>query len=286
MWTRLAARQRQRRLVDQAVGAEHRQLRLVGPLRRGIVPIAAGLVLCVVAVGAIVLGLRAVDVDEQQAARATRTEAEVTGHTDMSLRIRTHDGRRITVDAFLPEDYGLGDTVTVLEDERWRRLAAEPYDAFGWQLLALVVGLPGLSLLTTGLLARRRGAALRRGSVPALRVLARLDHHAWTWVYAADDTDGSTPLFSCTGIPVLLDADEREEPCTEIDVVHVVHVIEELPVVEGKLREAVMLGAPYDGGELAFITMGADGIRGVTHAIGPVRLPRGGEGSRGRLLRT
>ncbi|MFE5715303.1 hypothetical protein ACFQ7J_31375 [Streptomyces sp. NPDC056501] len=59
-------------------------MELAGRLKRGAIPIAAGLVLCAVAVGALVLGSRAVHVDEGQAARATRTEAEVIGRTDLS----------------------------------------------------------------------------------------------------------------------------------------------------------------------------------------------------------
>ncbi|MFE5593769.1 hypothetical protein [Streptomyces sp. NPDC056549] len=82
------------------------------------------------AVGAIVLGLRDVDVDELQAARATRTEAEVTGRTDIALRLLAEDRRRISVDALFLEDYRLGSTVVLLEDGTWRRLVAEPHDAF------------------------------------------------------------------------------------------------------------------------------------------------------------
>ncbi|MFF9849414.1 hypothetical protein [Streptomyces litmocidini] len=152
---RLTARQRQRRLVDRTAAAAHRRWEPAGPVRRGTIPIAAGLALCAVAVGAIVLGLRAVHEDEQRAARATRTAAEVVGRTDMSLRVRTRDGRRVTVDALFPEDHGIGTAVTVLEDGSGPRLAAEPYDASGWQLLALAGGLPGLSLLAAGLLTRR-----------------------------------------------------------------------------------------------------------------------------------
>lgn len=284
-WTRLGARQRQRRLIEGTARAEQRRVELAGPLKRGAILIAAGLVLCAVAVGAIVLGLRAVHVYEGQAARATRTEGEVTGRTDMSLRVRTDDGRRITVDALFPEDYSLGTTVAVLEDEGWRRLAAEPYDAFVWQLLALAGGLPGLSLLTTGLLARRRAAALHHGPVPALGVLERLDHEGRTWAYAADDAAGSTPLFACTCVPVLpdADADPDEELGAEIDDMGDIDDIDDVPITRTRLREAVMLGVPYEGAELAFITSGADGTPEVTRTIGPVRMPRPGEGPAGDI---
>ncbi|MFD5326575.1 hypothetical protein [Streptomyces sp. NPDC127092] len=161
-WARLAARRRQQVLVGQAGAATvgHGWVKSTGAApgrgRRGLVPIAVGAVLCAVAAGAVVLGLRGVGEDERQAARAARTEAVVLGRTDMTLKVRTHDGRRLAVDALFPEDYRLESTVVVLEDGPWRRLAAEPYDAFDRQLTALAAGLPGLSLLATGLLARRR----------------------------------------------------------------------------------------------------------------------------------
>ncbi|MGW6570481.1 hypothetical protein [Streptomyces sp. NPDC054975] len=268
-WARLAARQRQRQLVDRAATTEHGRLKSAGPPRRGTIPLVAGLVLCAVASGAVVLGLRAVHEDERQAALATRTEAEVTGRTDLSLRVRTDDGRRITVDALFPEDYGLGTTVTVLEHESGQRLAAEPYDAIGPQMLALAAGLPGLSLVTTGLLARRRATVLRRGPAPALRVLERLDHNGRTWIYAADDASARTPLFTCTCAPVP-DAGEREEQGAQTGVDDDADGIDDVPFTPTRMREAVMLGAPYEGGELAFITTGADGTSVVTHTIGSV----------------
>ncbi|MEU3747668.1 MULTISPECIES: hypothetical protein [Streptomyces] len=286
-WARLGTRQRQRRLIETTARAEQRRVEPARPLKRGAIPIAAGLVLCAVAVGAIALGLRAVHVDEGQAARATRTEAEVTGRTDMSLRVRTDDGRRITVDALFPEDYRLGTTVAVLEGEGWRRLVAEPYDAFGWQLLVLACGLPGLSLVTTGSLARRRAAALHHGPVPALRVLERLDHEGRTWVYAADDAAGSTPLFACTCVPAFPVADEHEDLGAEIDAADDIDDIDDtdgnddVPITRTRLREAVMLGAPYEGAELVFVTTGADGTSEVTRTIGPVRMPRPGKGPAG-----
>ncbi|MEU1868304.1 hypothetical protein [Streptomyces gardneri] len=278
-WARLSARQGQRRLIETTARAEQRRVEPAGPLTRGVIPISAGLVLCAVASGAIVLGLRAVHADEGQAARATRTDVEVTGRTDMSLRVRTDDGRRITVDALFPEDYTLGTTVEVLEGEGWRRLVAEPYDAIEWQLLALAGGLPGLSLLTTGYLARRRAAALHHGPVPALRVLEQMDHEGRTWAYAADDTAGSTPLFACTCVPVFQDADEAE-----IDAVHDIDEIDDVPITKTRLREAVMLGAPYEGAELSFITTGTDGTSEVTRTIGPVRMPQPGKAPGGHIF--
>ncbi|WP_181792751.1 hypothetical protein [Streptomyces sp. WELS2] len=168
---RLAARSGQRRLVERAAGVRYRLPEPVGPLVRGSIPLAAGLVRCAVTAGAVLLGLSGIRADERHADRAAHITATVTHRGEETVRVRTADERRITVDAFYPEDHVVGSTVTVLEDGSWRRLVAEPYDAFGWQLLALTAGLPGLSFLTVGVLARRRAAALRRAPVPALRVV-------------------------------------------------------------------------------------------------------------------
>ena len=98
-WARLGARRKQRQLVEGTVGIRNQLPESVGSPGRGVFPIAAGTVLCAVAVGAIVLGLRAVHTDEQHASRAVRTTAEVLSRNDVSLRVRTGDERRIAVEA-------------------------------------------------------------------------------------------------------------------------------------------------------------------------------------------
>ncbi|MBQ1093003.1 hypothetical protein [Streptomyces sp. B93] len=175
--------------------------------------------------------------------------------------------RRLTVETGYPEDYPVGSTVTVLEDGDWRRLASEPYDAFDWQLLLLVAGLPGLSLLTTGALARRRAGALRRAPVPALRVLEHVDSRGVTWVHAADDTSRRTPLFSC---PTVAAPPPDDGPAAE--TAH----DDQRPALDRRLHEAVLLGAPYDGGELVVVTTDRDGRPVVTHTVRPVRAHRSG----------
>ncbi|MGW1603053.1 hypothetical protein [Streptomyces eurythermus] len=268
---RLAARSRQRRLVERAAGVRHRLPEPVGPLVRGGFSLATGLVLCAVAAGAVLLGLSGIRADERHADRAAHITATVTHRGEETVRVRTADERRITVDAFYPEDYAVGSTVTVLEDGSWRRLMAEPYDAFGWQLLALTAGLPGLSFLTVGVLARRRAAALRRAPVPALRVLDRMDDEGRTWIYAADDTTGRSPLFSCLWTMTLPDDDklmgrlEDEAESKDGD--------EEGLRVDTRLHEAVLLGAPYEGGELVLVTTDRAGDPVVIRTASPVRRP-------------
>ncbi|WP_392964832.1 hypothetical protein [Streptomyces sp. LN245] len=195
---RVAARGRQRDLVERAAGVRHPLPGPVAPLRRGTIPIAAGLVLVAVAAFSVVQGLAGIRDDRQHADRAVPLVARVIDRDDDSVRVRGHDGRRLTLDSLYPEDHRVGGTVTVLEDGAWRRLASEPYDAMGPQLAVLAAGLPGLSLLVTGLLARRRVAALRRGRVPVLRVLERMDEDGLIRIYAGDDTVGRRPLLAAS----------------------------------------------------------------------------------------
>lgn len=265
---RLAARSRQRRLVERAAGVRHRLPEPVGPLVRGTLPLAAGLVLCAVTAGAVLLGLSGIRADARHAVRAVRITATVIHRGEETVRVRTDDERRLTVDASYPEDYRAGSTVTVLEDGSWRRLVAEPYDAFGWQVLALAAGLPGLSFLTVGVLARRRAAALRRAPVPALRVLDRMDYEGRTWVYTADDTAGRTLLFTCLWTATLPDDDKL--------VGRIEDEAEEGLRVDTRLHEAVLLGAPYEGGELVLVTTDRAGDPVVIRTAGPVQLPRTG----------
>ncbi|MFF7468974.1 hypothetical protein [Streptomyces sp. NPDC008092] len=265
---RLAVRRRQRRLAERSSGRPYRLPEPVGPLVRGTVPLVAALVLGVAAAGFVAMGLSGIHEDEDHAARAVRVTARVIGHGDESLRLRTADARHITVGSAYPEDYGTGSTMIVLEDGTWRRLAAEPYDAFGWQVLTLAAVLPGLSLLTAGALARRRAGALRRAPVPVLRVLECSVRDFGTWVYAADDTAGRTPLLECQCVPVLADA----EPSGGVDLEVVDD--EEFLVEDERLREAVMFGAPYEGGELVLVTTDEEAKPLVIRTIAPVRLPR------------
>ncbi|WP_067014297.1 hypothetical protein [Streptomyces dysideae] len=274
-WERLAARSRQRRITERAAGVRHRLPKVVGPLARGRLPIAAGLVLCAVAGGAVLWGLRGIRADEHHAARAVHITAKVISRGEETVQVRTVGERLVTVDAFFPEDYGVGSTVTVLEDGSWRRLVAEPYDAFDRQALALAAGLPALSLLAVGVLVRRRFVALRRGPVPALCVLERTDLDGRTWVYAADDTSGRTGLFTCFCAVAFPEDDEPVDGIEDEDEDEVEDE-EEFPVYT-QLHEAVLFGVPYDGGELVLVTTDLAGDPITIHTADPVRLPRAGK---------
>ncbi|MFF4567205.1 hypothetical protein [Streptomyces sp. NPDC001435] len=272
-FARIAARHRQRDLVKRAAEVRHSLPDPSARLRRGTIPITAGLLLVGVAAFAVAQGLDGIRVDQHRADRAERTTAKVVGRGEESVRVRTDDTRRLTLSASYPEDYRIGSTVTVLEDGRWRRLAAEPYDAFDWQLLTLAGGLPGGSMLLTGLLARRRAAVLRRAPVPALRVLERIDDDGRIWIYAGDDTAARAPIFvgRFTADRPNANEDDAEHRHDEADE-------EEPLVIDTRLHEAVMFGSPYEGGELILATTDRDAQPVVIRTTSPVRLPRPGTG--------
>ncbi|MFE1781857.1 hypothetical protein ACFW9F_04515 [Streptomyces sp. NPDC059506] len=258
-WTaaqqRLAARQRQRHLVELLCsGARHRLPKgAPGRLPRGTAGLRTGLVLCAVAAAAVGAGLNGTAADAERAAAATAVRGEVTGSGEESLRLRTTDGE-LTVASPYPEEHPVGSTVTVLVDGDWSRLAAEPYDAFGWQLLALAAALPGLTLVAASALARHRAGALENTEVPVLRVLLRTDLDGDTWVYSAGDAEGLTPLFSCTVDPCKPAGPGKDaEPDT-------------------RMHEALLHGAPHEGGELAVVVAGPDGEPLVARTDSRIRL--------------
>jgi len=265
---RLAARRRQRDLVEGAAAVRHPLPGPVAPLRRGLVLIPAGLVLVAVAAFCVAEGLAGVRADRHHADRAVRTVAKVVGRDDDSLRALADDGRPLIPDSACPEDHRVGGTVTVLEDGSWQRLASEPYDATGPQLGALAAGLPGLSLLVAGLLARRRAAALRRGPVPVLRVLERRDENGLVQIHAGDDTACRLPVLAADFAAGAPGGDGREAVAGG-------EGLEELMAAAALPREAVLFGSPHDGGELLLVTT-FRGEPAVLRTSGPVRLPRPG----------
>ncbi|MFD8740466.1 hypothetical protein ACFV06_36900 [Streptomyces sp. NPDC059618] len=267
---RLAARRRQRDLAEDGTTARHALPVPLAPLRRGLILAGAGLVLVAVAAFCAAEGLVGVHDDLRHADRAVRTTAKVVGRDDDSVRVRTADGRRLTLDSYLPEDHRVGGSLTVLEDGPWRRLASEPYDAMFPQLGLLAAGLPGLSLLVAGLLARRRAAALRRGPVPVLRVVARLDREGVMWIHAGDDAWARRPLLTA-GFVADAPGGDAHGPARPGDR-------EELVRAAAFPHEALMFGAPYEGGELALVTSFSDGRRVVARTSGPVRLSGPGTG--------
>ncbi|WP_030929911.1 hypothetical protein [Streptomyces sp. NRRL S-646] len=120
----------------------------------------------------------------------------------------------------------------------------------------------GLTALLSGILGRRRSAALRREPAPVLRVLVRAGGLLDTQVFAADDVGALRPLFtvSLTEVDGKDGKDGRDdEDLTDDD--------------PGPLREAVLYGAPYDGAEVLLVCAAEKPGEEPTveRSIGPVR---------------
>ncbi|MFF5535056.1 hypothetical protein ACFY71_21650 [Streptomyces cinerochromogenes] len=138
--------------------------------------------------------------------------------------------------------------------------AARVLPALAW----LVAG-QGLATLVSGLLGRRRAAALRAAPAPVLRVLVREGADGDTEVFAADDTAALRPLFRVA----VTEAGDKEGDDRELDD-FLARVDREGP---GPLREALMYGVPCDGAEILLLTAAeaADGPPVVERSSGPVR---------------
>jgi hypothetical protein len=147
---------------------------------------------------------------------------------------------------------------TACRPERWARRRWSPVALVPVVVLLVMAPHTGYALVAAAgavfygwTAARHRGAACRRqrllaanaaGGGPGLRVLIRQDTDAGTrtWVYAADDSTGSRPLFSCRA--------------------------RRIPGSDAALREAVMLGAPCEGARVVLVPAGHQAC-----AAGPVR---------------
>ncbi|KRC95712.1 hypothetical protein [Streptomyces sp. Root264] len=167
----------------------------------------------------------------------------------------------------------------------WDRSAArQAVPAAGWCLAGL-----GITLMLSGVLGRRRALGLRREPVPVLRVLVRDNSDADTEVYAADDPAALRPLFTVSTYRSkatrAADADRSEghggdghegddgdEGDGDDNELHA--LIDRIDAERaGPLREAVLHGIPYDGGEAVFLAAASvAGAAPVTEvSLGPVR---------------
>lgn len=139
----------------------------------------------------------------------------------------------------------------------------------GW----FVVGW-GLTALFSGWLGRRRAGALRGAPVPVLRVLVRDGVNGDVEVFAADDEAALRPMFTVTAEEWYGDEDddenEEDRRLSEEELDALLDAIDgEDDGQPGPLREAVLYGPPYDGGELVIVSApedagkSADGARAV-----------------------
>ncbi|WP_020576654.1 hypothetical protein [Actinopolymorpha alba] len=193
--------------------------------------------------------------DADHARRARPVTATVVAHKDDGFVVRVRwpqpgpDGRDL--EAWDATGYPVGSTTTVLVDETWARLAAEPYDASGWGALSTGLALLGFTLIGDEVAWRRQLAAFVRGSVPALRV----------WICPSDDGDVLVFPSADRAEPALLrvsldavnpDEEDDENAGDEWDD------DEDDPEEDEESEEyfnqrdsAVLYGLPYDGAVLA-----------------------------------
>ncbi|MEU6256097.1 hypothetical protein [Streptomyces sp. NPDC047043] len=130
-----------------------------------------------------------------------------------------------------------------------------------------LVGL-GLTALLSGVLGRRRSAALRREPAPVLRVLVRDSGMVDTEVFAADDLGALRPLFTVS----LTEVDEDDDE--DLDDEEAEELVDRPDSDDpGPLCEAVLYGTPYEGAELLLVRAAEKPGEEPTveRSVGPVR---------------
>ncbi|WP_157865031.1 hypothetical protein [Streptomyces prasinopilosus] len=213
-----------------------------------------------------------VDAYEERAAAATHLSGRVTAlegdEDDVGVLVVEAGGRTRRFETAFPEDFPVGSRVDVVVDGDWAALVAEPYDAFGWELLVLGGSVAGLAFLVNGADGRARSERLRRGPLPVLNVLVREDHDdGHTWVFAADDPDGLRPILHFHSLYAAEEdedgdgeggEDGREAGDGPAGLVGLGRAAEILRGAGPRppLREAVLYGVPYAGAEVAFVARG------------------------------
>ncbi|WP_324793633.1 hypothetical protein SJX93_10850 [Streptomyces cyaneofuscatus] len=167
------------------------------------------------------------------------------------------DERTHRFETAFPEDFPEGSRVDIVVDGDWAALVAEPYDAFGWETLALGGAAAALGFFANGVDGRTRSARLRRRPLPVLRVLVREGHEdARTWVFAADDRQGLRPILHFHSLHAFEEEDEEEQKEGDEGEVDAVDLTKVKQILRGDdppppLREAVLYGVPYAGAEVA-----------------------------------
>lgn len=262
---RLAAAGRQRSLALEAAGPVSQPLPdAARTFRRGRFSFVLAALLLAVAGFGYWQAQQVVDAYEERAAGATALSGRVTAVDDDVLTVKA-DGRTHRFETAFPEDFPVGTRVDIVVDGDWKALVAEPYDVFGWELLVLGGSVVGLAFLVNGAAGRARSRRLRRGPLPVLHVLVREDDEdGRTWVFAADDREGSRPILHFHSLYAFEDEDDSEEFDAEEDdpdaddAAAAVELGKLTEILRGggptpPLREAVLYGVPYAGAEVAFV---------------------------------
>ncbi|MFJ3433641.1 hypothetical protein ACIPMU_08775 [Streptomyces cyaneofuscatus] len=273
---RLALAGRQRALALEAAGPVARPLPAAAlTFRRGRFSFALAALLLAVAGFGSWQAQQVADAYEERAAGATHLSGLVVAQEQDDdgidiLKVEA-DERTHRFETDFPESFPLDSQVDIVVDGDWAALAAEPYDAFGWELLVLGAAAAALAFFANGVDGRTRSARLRRRPLPVLRVLVREGHEdGRTWVFAADDPEALRPILHFHSL-LAIDEDENEDEKGnegeqgnegekgnesddgEADAVHLTKVRQILTGDDPPppLREAVLYGAPYAGAEVA-----------------------------------
>ncbi|MFE7533188.1 hypothetical protein ACFU67_02805 [Streptomyces rhizosphaericola] len=260
---RLALAGRQRALALEAAGEVRQPLPgAARTFRRGRFSFGLAALLLAVAGFGYWQAQQVADEYEERAARATKLTGQVVsldrGDEDADFVKVEADGRTHRIETAYPEDFPEGGTVDLVVDGDWAALVAEPYDAFGWELLVLGGLVGGLAFFANGVDGRTRSVRLRRGPLPVLKVLVREDHEdGRSWVYAADDPGALRPVLHFHSLASFEDEDEdeqREEGAD--DDTDAVDLTRFRQILKGEdppppLREAVLYGTPCAGAEVA-----------------------------------
>ncbi|MFE8952163.1 hypothetical protein [Streptomyces althioticus] len=259
---RLAAAGRQRVLALEAAGAAAQPLlHAARTFRRGRMSFVMAAVFLVVAGFGVHQALRVADGYERRAASASHLAGEVTAvDEDDGILTVTAEGRTYRIETAFPEDFPVDTRVDLVVDGDQAVLVAEPYDAFGWEILVLAGSVTGLAFLVNGVAGRLGARRLRRGPLPVLHVLVREgEEDGRTWVFAADDTQGRRPVLwfhSLYADDEGCEEDEDDLETADDDVDFGLDKIAQVLRADAPaptLREAVLYGAPYTGAEVAFV---------------------------------
>lgn len=256
---RLAVAGRQRALALEAAGLAAQPLpEAARTFRRGRLSFVLAAVFLAVAGLGVCRALGVADAYEARAARAAHVSGEVTA-VDEGVLTLTIEGRTHRVETAFPEDFPVDSRVDLVVDDDGVVLVAEPYDAFGWELLVLGGSVTGLAFLVNGAAGRLGARRLRRGALPVLHVLVREgEEDGRTWVFAADDTEGRRPVLWFHSLYADDGADNEDDDLETADGDDGFGLRKLTEVLRGDgsappLREAVLYGAPCTGAEVAFV---------------------------------
>ncbi|MFF6870726.1 hypothetical protein [Streptomyces sp. NPDC012450] len=260
---RLAAAGRQRARALEAAGPVARPLPAAArTFRRGRLSfVLAALLLGVAGFGCWQVQ-QVVDAYEERAAGATHLSGRVTAleqDDDIDIVAVEADGRTHRFETAYPEDFPVGSRADIVVDGDWAALVAEPYDAIGWELMAVAGSVAGLAFLANGVDGRTRSRRLRREPLPVLHVLVREGHDdGRTWVFAADDPEGLRPILHFHSLYAFEEEEEGERKDKDGGDAAVVELDKITEILKGEdppppLREAVLYGVPYAGAEVVFV---------------------------------